>query len=50
MPNHYTKAKGRKAVKAIQAKLLKLHQSGFCSAQSYISLNKSMTQIYNKIK
>jgi hypothetical protein len=50
MPSHYTKAGARRAVKAIQARLLHLHKDGHIGAKQYVSFNESFTRIYNRMK
>ena len=47
---NYTNAGARRAVKAICAKLLKLHQDGHISSKQYISLDDSMKRLYGRMK
>ena len=50
MSSHYTKAGARRAVKAIQARLLHLQKDGHMGAKQYVSLNETFTRTYNRMK
>lgn len=50
MGSHYTKAGARRAVKAIQARLLNLHKDGHIGSKQYVSFSESFTRIYNRMK
>ena len=50
MPGHYTKAGARRAVKAIQARLLHLHKDGHLGAKQYVSLNDTFDRLYSRMK
>lgn len=47
---NYTKAGAKRAIKAIQSKLLKLHQDGHVGAKQFISFSESFDRLYNRCK
>jgi len=50
MSNHYTKAGARRAVKAINARLVLLHKDGHIGAKQYISLSETFQRIHARMK
>ncbi len=47
---NYTKAGSRRAIDAIQAKLLKLHQDGYVASKQYISLSETFARLKAKCR
>lgn len=47
---NYTQAGARRALKAVCAKLLKLHQDGYMSGKQYVSLDENFKRMYNRMK
>lgn len=47
---NYTQAGARRACKAINSKLARMHQDGYISAKQFVSLSDTFTRLHNKLK